>query len=84
MLNEKKLMADKLMIFSFVAGMAGSLIGIGMVLAFMGIKGSPTAGIVGFIMIISSVVCGIIADRIKNELRDFINRPYLEEIEEKE
>ena len=84
MLNEKKIMADKVIALSFLAICAGSSISTGCLFVLLSITKMTSGGlgILGVLFILISVILGVFADKVQKQIRDYIKQPYLEEVDE--
>ena len=84
-MNEKKVMADKVLALSVLGCAAGFLLAMGLCLCVIAVSSSSfgSAAIVGVIFIIASTYLATLADRSQREIKEFINKPYLDETETK-
>ena len=86
MIDEKKVMEDKVLILSVLAILTGILFGAGACLVIVTVvtKSFPGFGIIGIVFILISVVFSIFADKTQRQIRKFINRPYVGDQKENE
>lgn len=85
MLNEKRVMLHKLFIYTLLSCSAGFLAGVAGVLGVLCIVFKNGSGVIYVVIAgFSAAATGMAADRVYQQIRTFINRPYLEELEEKE
>jgi len=86
MLDEKRIMHQKLFSYTWLTILAGFLLGVACVIlaaVFITRKGGES-GIIGVTVLVASAWVGTLANKVYQQLRDFINRPYLEEMEEED
>jgi len=83
MLDEKKVIADKLVALSFFGIVGGFLLGLGLCLGTVTVatKGFPGSGLLAFVLIVISIAFAIFGDCTHKQIREFINRPYVGDLE---
>ena len=78
MLNEKKVINDKLLMSTLLATASGFLLGVGLFMcgaAF--ITHDAALGVIGGLIIVLASGCGHLGDKTRKAVRAFINQPYL-------
>ena len=86
MLNEKKIMEQKLFLYTMLAICAGFLLGVVCVILLLlfTVRMSAYAGIVATLMLLVTAYFGMLANKVYQQLREFINRPYVGDLEEED
>ena len=86
MLNEKKIMEQKLFLYTMLAVAAGFLLGVVCVifLLLFTVHMSTTGGIAATLLFLTSAGTGMLADKVYQQLRQFINRSYVGDLEEED
>ena len=75
MLNEKKVINDKLLTFTILAILAGFLLGVGLFIAGAAfVTKNPGLGVIGGLIVVVASMVGHISDKVKKEIRNYINR----------
>lgn len=84
MLNEKKVIQDKLFIYTMLAVSAGFFLGLASLtlLLLFTVNMSPGGGIAATLLLLISVILGVLSDKVYQQIRAFINQPYIEEEKE--
>jgi UPF0716 family protein affecting phage T7 exclusion len=72
MLNEKKVMQDILFAYTMLAVSSGFFLGMASVIG----------GIAAVLLLLISAILAMLADRVYQQLRKFINRPYVGDLED--
>lgn len=82
MLNEKKLMENKLLTLVFITVMSGFLLGVGCCLGIITLVARNIPGVMAaIVVIIATFILAAIGDKVRNQIKDFINSPYYPEDE---
>ena len=82
MLDEKKVMSDKLLTMTLFSVAAGILIGIGLCMCgFSFVLRDAASGVIGGILIILGSLIGHMSDKVKKEINDYIQQPYVNDLE---
>lgn len=81
MLNEKKVMHDKLFIYTMLAVSAGFFLGLASLtlLLLFTVNMSPGGGIAATLLLLISAILAMLSDKVYQQIRAFINQSYIEE-----
>jgi multisubunit Na+/H+ antiporter MnhB subunit len=84
MLNEKKVMQDKLFAYTMLAVSSGFFLGMASVILLLlfAVNMTPGGGIAAVLLLLISAILAMLADRVYQQLRKFINRPYVGDLED--
>ena len=84
MINEKKVMENKVLILSLLSIITGILFGAGVCFSTITVVTKDFSGLamVGWLLILVSFVLAFFADKSQTQIRRFINKPYVDDSEE--
>lgn len=84
MLNEKKVMQDKLFAYTMLTVSAGFFLGLACIILLLlfTVNPSPSAGVAATLLLLISAALAMLADKSYQQIRQFINRPYVGDLED--